>query len=300
MNCSQVRELLSALHDHELQPEIAAEVNGHLRNCPECSRLAGDFDELSKLAIRLRNVPLPPAIWPAIEAALDDQSQRRSQGARWTRSRAAGPAIAASLLLVAASTGILAYYLRPGHNEHGRVAVHFGQYLDEFDRNSDEAEQVLLANYAGRQVSLDEAARQLHYQPAAPADLPPGFTRDRLYLLRMPCCLCVQAIYKDAAGRALAVFEHVDDQPGWFGDRPTIMAQCHGLPTTLVQLDDLLAASWRRQTRVITLIGVRDLEEVSRLIEALNQLEPQTRPSDQARNGTTVLDARQCCVGIPR
>ncbi len=293
MNCSQVRELMSALHDHELRPEAVAEVNDHLRDCAECSRLVSEFGELSNLAAGLRNVSMSAPGWATIEAALDAHSWTQSQFVRHLRSRPARIAIAAGLL-VAATVGIGAYYLRSDHNDHEHVAAHFGHFLDEFDRNPDEAEQVLLANYSGQSVSLDEAARQLKYQPVAPNGLPKGFTRDRVYLLKMPCCVCVQSRYKDATGRTVVVFEHVDDQPAWFGDRPTMMVQCHGLATCLVQVDGKLAASWKRQKRVITLIGALDLEEVSRLVEFLNELYPQSAASDQALNRSDGCKCHHC------
>jgi len=284
---------MSALHDHELRPEVEAEVNEHLRDCAECSRLLSEFGELSNLAAGLRNVSMSAPGWATIEAAIEARSWNQSQLLRWARSRAATVAIAAGVL-VAATVGITAYYLRSDHDDHEHVAAHFGQFLDEFDRNPDEAEQVLLANYSGQSVSLDEAARQLKYQPAAPEDLPKGFTRGRVYLLKMPCCVCVQSLYKDATGRNIAVFEHVDDQPAWFGDRPTMMVQCHGLATCLVQVDGKLAASWKRQQRVITLIGALDLEEVSRLIEFLNELDPQSAASDQALNRSDGCQCHHC------
>jgi hypothetical protein len=285
MNCSQVRELISALHDRELRPEVEAEVNDHLRGCPECSRLLSEFGDLSILAASLRNVSMVAPDWATIEAAIDDQSWSHSPLWRWASSHAATIAIAAAVF-IAATVGISVYIFRSDHHGHEHVAVHFGQYLDEFDRNPDRAEQVLLVNYAGQPVTLDEAARHLKYQPVAPEGLPKGFTRNRVYLLKMPCCLCVQSIYSDAAGRTMAVFEHIDDQPAWFGDRPTMTVQCHGLATCLVQVDGKLAASWKRQKRVITLIGARDLEEVSQFVEFLNEPEPQADASDQASNCT--------------
>ena len=151
------------------------------------------------------------------------------------------------------------------------MAINFGRYLNELGKNPDEAQQVLLASYGGRAVSVDEAARQLRYRPVAPDELPDGTSLEALYLLHMPCCLCVQAVYKDSNGERLAVFEHVDDQPIWFGSRPTIQTRCNGIPTSIVQVDDHLAASWQRQGRYVTVIGASNVEQVAQLMAFFDQ-----------------------------
>jgi len=183
------------------------------------------------------------------------------------RARFRSVAVAASVALVAISVGLLLH--RGRDSDHAAVAATFGRYLDEFGRSPDQAQQVLLSSYDGRAVDIEEAARTLRYYPATPETLPDGFARDRVYLLKMPCCTCVQTIYKNDAGTCLAMFEHVDDQPVWFGDRPTITAQCHGMPTSLVQVDDHLAATWNRQGRYITVIGARNVEQVAQLVASL-------------------------------
>ena len=127
-----------------------------------------------------------------------------------------------------------------------------------------------MSNYEGRAVSYDEAATKVRYQPVTPERLPNGFSRKAVYLLRMPCCTCVQAIYQGTDGEKLAVFEHVDDQPVWFGTRPTIHTRCNGMPTSLVQVDDCLAASWKHQGRFVTVVGARDMEQVGQLMAFLD------------------------------
>ena len=64
----------------------------------------------------------------------------------------------------------------------------------------------------------------------------------------------------------LCVFEHDDDQPLWFGDRPTSSKVFFGKPTRLVQVDGCLAATWQQERRHITVIGAKDVEEVTRLV----------------------------------
>jgi len=278
MNCATARELLSAFHDHELQPELEAEVQDHIGECVECAKRLTEFGELSRMASELRNRGAPASVWPDLKSKLDEAPQTRptpTVGSIRRQRRMLGLAIAASLVLGLVSWGLLVRWRQS--DEHGQdhisVAANFGRYLNEFDQNPERAQLELLSNYDGRAVDLDEAARTLRYPPVAPDMLPNGFARDGVYLLKMPCCLCVQTIYKNEAGARLVVFEHVDDQPLWFGDRPIIKAQCHGMPTSLVQVDDRLAATWKRHERFITLIGLRGVEEVSQLVAFFDQVE---------------------------
>lgn len=274
---------MSSFHDHELQPALEAEVREHIGQCVECSRRLAEFGEISRMAAELRNPSAPASVWPDLKSKLDHAPQTRPApllGSIRRRRRAFGMAIAASLVLALLSWGFLVRWRQSdAHDQdHISVAANFDRYLSEFDQNPEQAQLVLVSNYDGRVVDREEAARTLRYLPVAPEMLPNGFTRDCVYLLKMPCCLCVQTIYKNDAGDRLVVFEHVDDQLHWFGERPIVTALCHGAPTSLVQVDDRLAATWKRQKRYITLIGLRGVEEVSQLVAFFDQAESAQEP----------------------
>jgi hypothetical protein len=87
----------------------------------------------------------------------------------------------------------------------------------------------------------------------------------------MPCCRCFEACYHRKDGGMLCVFEHENDQPVWFGNRPMSSKVCSGKPTRLVQVDHCLAATWQQQQRHITVIGAKDVEEVARLVAHFEQ-----------------------------
>lgn len=271
MDCFSARQHLSAFHDGELKPDLQATVADHLDSCHECAQLLADFQQLSRRTAELPAPAVPPEIWPQLERQLNSQAALpRTTLAQLVQRRRTWIGIATSaLLLVAVSTAALVWFnhAEPGHNH---VAINFAQYLDEFERNPDAAQEILLSNYEGRAVSFDEAATQVRYRPATPLNLPHGLSREAIYLLRMPCCLCVQAVYKSEDGKRVSVFEHVDDQPIWFGQRPMIQARCNGMPTNLVQVDECLAANWKRDGRYMTLIGARDVEQVAELMASLD------------------------------
>ena len=66
------------------------------------------------------------------------------------------------------------------------------------------------------------------------------------------------------------IFEHDDEQPIWFGDRPLIQSTCSGQLCTLTQMDSQIAVSWKQGHRHLTIVGLKDTNEASELIAHLN------------------------------
>ena len=175
-------------------------------------------------------------------------------------------AVAAAILIVAA-IGAISYQSWFAEVGHDHLAVNFAGYLDEFDKRPEEAQQILLANYNGRPTTLQEAATELGYEPiVASRGLPAGCSVEKVYMLKMPCCTCAQVVCRDEDGDAFAIFEHDIDQPIWYGDRPALECVCHDKPTSVVQVGDRLAATWKNGARYITVIGASNLEEVTDFI----------------------------------
>jgi anti-sigma factor RsiW len=281
MNCERARELMSAFYDQELEPDIEAAVREHLESCPECTQHLAQFKELSRLAADMRQPQVPAGMWSAIDASLDAQRRGADRPGIWRR-RHLWVAIAAALLL-GASVALFSYSTRQPADEHHEMAETFNLYLDRLQEHPENAEEVLVARYDGRLVKPEQAAELAKFEPNAPDMLPNGFSRSGIYVLKMPCCTCTQSIYKDDRGHVLVLFEHDDQQRSWFGDRPTITAQCHGKPTCLVQLQDSLAACWKCGPRHLTVVGARDVEQISELVANLDA----QRQSFQAARGPT-------------
>lgn len=280
MNCTEFKQLLSAYHDGELMSDVHEAVALHLEGCPDCAAMLRGHQRLSDISGELTH-PEAPDQWAAIEEQLatapaPPQSARErvlpfsangrpDAGGRRSSSRTM-LAIAATVLV---ALGLGAYLSWPSiadrHNQH--LAATFGTFLNQFDSHPQAAQQVLLASYEGEQVDLPTAAKTLGYQPAVARGLPKGYSIDSMYVLNMPCCKCPQAVCRRESGGQIAVFEHETDQPTWFGDRPAIEARCCGKPTRIVEVDNnLLAATWRSNDRYITVVGARDVEEVTNIV----------------------------------
>ncbi len=267
MSCESVRDLLSAYYDQELPPDLEGEVHAHLANCPSCTQQLAGFAELSKLAADFRQPTVPADMWASINASLHAQRQGQEY-ANAPKRRYLQFAIAAALL-VAASAALFAYWNHQLTHDHQEMAQTFGQYLDRFQQEPERAEELLVARYQGQLVDPQAAVAAASFSPNAPAKLPQGYSREATFVLKMPCCTCTQTIYKDPQGKVLALFEHTDEQRGWFGERPMITAHCAGKSVFLVETGDELAGCWKSGSRFLTIVGARDIEQVAELISYL-------------------------------
>ena len=280
MSCSEIQNLLSAYHDDELDSDIREKVAKHLVNCVSCVRELSLFEEVSQLAADL-TPPVPPSnLWAELELRLQAETSQQehvvSQSvapARLRFLRKYSAFIVAATLLFAVGVG----YLNQGdnsHNAHHHSSSVFSQYLTAFENDPDSAQQILLKNYTNDLVKSEQAARLLGYQPAIARDLPADYEIVASYVIKMPCCTCLQTVCRRKDGSQIVIFEHDDETTEWFDGQPKINATCGGEECCLVNLDERIAASWKRGKRHITVIGIRDITEVNELIAW----------SDQSRN----------------
>lgn len=276
MNCAEVQQRLSAYHDGELSPDVAAEVAAHLADCSSCDAELTSFSKLSHMSRRLTDPPVPTQMWNELEVKLRGEKGRAAIQGRIVPTRAPGRLfVIAATILIAAGIGVVTYqaWFAGGGQDHSHehLADNFADYLDAFENRPDDAQQILLVNYEGRPTTLLEASAVLGYEPLVAKGLPAGCSLEKVYLLNMPCCTCAQVVCRNEDGRSIAIFEHDIDQPVWFGDRPTVNCLCHDVPTSVVQVGDKLAATWKDGPRYITIIGVSNLEEVAHVVAYFNR-----------------------------
>jgi len=271
VNCSDVQTRLSAYHDSELLEDEAAQVAAHLAHCSSCAAELASFEQLSGLSRKLTDPPIPAHMWEDLQAQLRG-GKEDTQILGWINSKGdSGRLLALAVtILIAVGIGVIAYRSRFTVGGHDHLAGTFDSFLDEFENQPDDAQQVLLVNYDGRPTTLQEAVNVLGYEPVAAKRLPPGCSIDKVYLLKMPCCTCAQITCRNESGHHLAIFEHDLDQPVWFGDRPSVSCLCHDVPTSVVQVGNKLAATWKEGKRFITIIGANNLEEVTDLVAHLS------------------------------
>jgi hypothetical protein len=261
MDCREASELLSAYHDGEVPPEIHAAVSAHVSGCPSCRRELDAFRAMSNLASRL-DKPAVPDRWAELKPRLV-VGQPPANKSRWSPSRRM---LAAAAILVAVGFGMWSFWPHAGHQH---VAPDFESFLRKLRDDPEGAEAILVTKYSGRRVSIPDAKAELGYKPVVAEGSPDGYALTDSYLLKMPCCTCLETIYRRPDGGRLCIFEHDGEQSAWFGHRPAIQTVCHGKNCRLVQADGFLAASWKSGPRYLTVVGARDIEEVARIVEEL-------------------------------
>jgi hypothetical protein len=170
------------------------------------------------------------------------------------------------MVLIAVGIGWYVYQARFQHGD-SQFTAEFGHYLQEFQRDPAAAQQFLLAQYDNQSVDPQRALQLVGYRPAVADGLPDGYSMESMHVMKMPCCTCVQCLYKRSDGSTIAIFEHDDDaMDEWFGDRPERSAICGGKRCGLVDLDSRIAVSWKQGKRHIMVIGLQDVEEVNQLV----------------------------------
>ncbi|MGI6419608.1 MAG: zf-HC2 domain-containing protein [Thermoguttaceae bacterium] len=278
MDCQQVQSHLSAYHDGELPDAMRLSVEEHLGSCTVCGAELATFDRLSCMSKSLAGPEPPDEIWAAVETALDADTAeamapptpfRRRVLKRWRL----GLWMAAAMVLLAVGI-VWVTSGNPGH--HHQLAADFEQYLEHFADTPETAQNLLLAEYEGRLVDLAQAETLVGYRPAVAGGLPEGYSLDATYVLKMPCCTCVQAICRGKDGRVFAIFEHSAGQAVCGGGRPANRVECSGHACVLTQVRNSLLTTWKLGQRQLTVVGARDLREIGDLAAHLAAAVPET------------------------
>ncbi len=277
MNCDEVKNLLSVYFDGELSGELHEQVRQHVDDCSGCLNELDGFGRLSQFTFSSTLTPSSAALWKQIELGLDSddvptETPRQSTSPRSvTREPARRWAVLAATVLVAVSVGIVGYRsLFPSSEPHQFMAV-FSEYLDRFYSDPHDAQSFLLSQYQHQSVQPEVAVNRVGYRPVVAGGLPDGYSLVSTHVMKMPCCICVQCLCQRADGTTLAIFEHDDQEPDWFGSRPTVNVICQSKQCALVELPRSVAASWKSGKRHVTIIGAKDLTEVHNLVAWLER-----------------------------
>ena len=264
MKCSEVQEVLSAYFDNELNQDAHKDVELHLEECEHCSGELKGFKSLSRMASNLKTYPVPEMLWDSIsseqiETAPNTLAARSNLDVK--RLAYFGTGIALILLIGFA----LIRWLPHGHDHEEMVKAmeHIATNLD-----SAESETILMAKFGGQTTTAEDANDQIGFFPVSTkSGLPEGYAIKNIQVLTMPCCKCVQTVCTRKDGSQFYVFEHVSEDTGWFERRNRKKFDCCGNECELVQLSNNLAVTWKKGTRYITLLGIRDEAEIELLVE---------------------------------
>ena len=243
----------------------------------ECSSLLAEYESYTKTFKQIPQPDVPPSVWAGIsnelehgtgEPEVDNPRIEDTSGRSWLTT--AGLSLAASVRLLLGAGYWMSQHSGHESGHDAEFVMTMDHYLETLAADPDEAEKFLLDKYNGQSVEPEDAVRLVGYRPAVASGLPDNYTLASTSVMKMPCCTCVKAVCKREDGSTLVLFEHDDEETEWFGDRPSSMATCGDKECCLVNLDENIAATWKRGSRWVTAVGVRDEAEVSELVTWLD------------------------------
>jgi Putative zinc-finger len=271
MNCPTIEQRLSAYIDGELSSNEKMQVEDHCDQCQTCSEMISQFVAMGTL-MRCSEKPVDTAaIWQNIATGLVDGPRiPNSANTRTWLYVLLGTAVSMAFLWIT-----IRFNQSPEHDKHASahqhdtLAVDFQQILATAATEPKAALEILTTKYQGREMDQSAATQFLGYEPVLFRSIPAGIARISTHVLNMPCCKCSATICERNDGSSLILFEHKEEQPIWFGETLPMQAQCSGKKCLIVESAGQLAISWKSDDRQLTLIGVKDIAEVSPWVDSL-------------------------------
>lgn len=148
MNCTRVEPLVDDFVDDELKPELRAEVERHLADCPACRCSVEELRELQRSVAALPDGIAPPRdLLPGIRDAVRRGTGSGTYSPWW---RWAG--VAASVLLLCGAVWLGLRLTRPDH-ESGPTTTKVGTALP--------AAQITLAELGAAELEYEQATVRL-------------------------------------------------------------------------------------------------------------------------------------------
>lgn len=269
MDCEAVTEKLSAFLDGELGSSEELDVQRHLTSCETCRAEFEQFDAMGNIIRRCESCEMQLPEWDSIESRLE-RAEVLTMWPSINRSR-----WLVSVLVTAASIGFIWLAVssfrntRHGGHSHQELAVDFQDVFRLAQTDPQAAIGKLVARYQGKELDRDGTIAYLGYEPTLFQTMPVGFNRTSTHVLSMPCCKCSATVCQRQDGTSLVVFEHKNEQPVWFGDAPCIETQCAGQACKIIESAGSLAVTWKNKDRQLTMVGAKNVNEVSEWVSAL-------------------------------
>jgi len=271
MKCTEIQNLLSAYYDDELSADLRENVDAHLNECNDCQPELASFGSLSSLTVALDKPETPASVWTAVESGLENEPTTRVEVAtapsRFSRRQIFQYAAAIAATLVVGFIGFELWY----HSHDHEAMVEAMQQVAR-DINSDESKTLLLNRFGGGEVNYQDAITQVGFRPVASKSLPDGYSVESIQVLNMPCCKCTQTACLRPDNSRFYIYEHDNEETGWFEHQTKRQSECCGKTCEIVELDSSqLAVTWEKDNRHITMLGVRDEEEIELLVSQFEE-----------------------------
>ena len=264
MNCPEIQEMLSAYYDKELPLEKSDLVESHLRECSDCASEINGFVQLSSLAASLDSPKTPDAVWSNVEGVLQEEQKQVATSAEATSVWRAYVkyAVALAAMVLVGFVGFKLFF--DGDHDHEEMVEAMEFVASHIEVPG--AATHLLNKYGGGVVTPGDAYEQVGFHPIATKGLPAGYSVESIQVLDMPCCKCTQTACKRPDNSRFFIYEHENEDTGWFEHQNKRRTECCGKTCEIVELKNRLAVTWQKGNRHVTLLGVRDDDEIELLV----------------------------------
>ncbi len=292
IRCWNIRRHLSAHHDRELSSVAAARVSRHVETCRPCRRILDDLGRVSQAVAGLEPLPAPAHVWQAIDRTVADETWRQADSRpilnRWLTVRVAAVMVGA-LALVAIGlllpwvaelrTARQAPHAMPHAMPHA-TAFDVGPYLEAvaggFARSVGDFE----AQYQARPASVADAATAVGFEPVAPVDLPGGWRRADVHLLKDVCCHVIRFVYR-RDGASLVLFEQAADHPLTCSGNVLRDGRTNGFGYQSARRNEAGLVTWTAANRRFTMIAEEPDYELVSVARWLTTREPSPTPVER-------------------
>jgi len=292
MKCSEIQTLLSAYYDSELTVEVRTNVDDHVEECTACIAELTRFKDLGSMTDGLEQPETPASVWATIDQGLGPVNRDGAADAEYAQQELRPPGLSpgqspgqsaqrelrppkarswkkhslqfAAAIAATVVIGVFSWSLSRGDSEHVKMVKAMDEVATNI--NSNHASTLLLSKFGGSEVSYQDAISQVGFRPVASRGLPDGYTVDSIQVLDMPCCKCTQTACRRHDNSCFFIYEHDNEEPGWFAHRKRRQCECDGKTFTIVELDSQLVATWQEGSRHVTLLGARDEAEIELLL----------------------------------
>jgi len=271
MNCDNIRDQLSAFFDGELAGDSREQVFQHLQDCESCREVLESYRSLRQAVAEFGTSSPPESVWAAIRSELEEEAPSspvdqtavaprtglhpRSQRPVWAPWLAA----AAAVLVLIASVSI---WLKWGPNHDHALYSDVVWLVEHLE--SEDSESYLRDKYGGRLIDSNQTPAQVGYRPVVDRGIPEGYVVNQIQLLDMPCCRCLQTVCQRSDGSRLMILEH-ENRKVRFMPHPRKTTRC-GLECNMDHVDDQLIVTLQTRERGITIVGLRDENELDALL----------------------------------
>jgi len=173
MECNQVRELISAYSDGELDAQERGEAERHLRDCPECSRA---LETISTLKAAMRNDVLLFNVPGALKKKIETMVAKAADPTAGAKAKAARPVLRLKYALIATAAGLAlaagftGYLMWPSAKQRIEIAA-----VRDHQQSLMTGHSVDVTS-SDPQTVLRWLAKRLSFSPLAPNQLPAGYS----------------------------------------------------------------------------------------------------------------------------